>query len=129
MPQLGYLVHISSQVPRLAIAPGLHTSARGEGKGGGGGGGFGGRSGGGGGGFGGRSGGGEGGEGTAAHSDGPNPLPSQAFSPVWAAVGHARKSTEIVSILSFIVLGTVRAASFRGGAPAPVCIVCRAHRV
>ena len=36
MAQLRCLVHISSQVPRLAIAPGLHTSGGGEGDGGGG---------------------------------------------------------------------------------------------
>ena len=72
----GYLANISSQVPILTIAPGLHTFASGEGKGGGGGGGFGGRSDGGGGGFGGRSGGGEGGEG-GEQSVGHNALQSE----------------------------------------------------
>ena len=41
------------------------------------------------------------------HSHTISGLFSQGSSPVWATVGHARRSTEIVSILSFIMLGPV----------------------
>ena len=45
------------------------------------------------------------------HSHTISGLFSQGSSPVWATVGHARRSTEIVSILSFIMLGQTRGRS------------------